>query len=51
MSRVSVALVDDHPLMVEAIASVLSRIANFEVVASGSIANDVLEISKGFALT
>uniref|UniRef100_Q07SX3 Two component transcriptional regulator, LuxR family n=1 Tax=Rhodopseudomonas palustris (strain BisA53) TaxID=316055 RepID=Q07SX3_RHOP5 len=44
MSRVSVALVDDHPLMIEAVSSLLSRIEDFDIVATGTSAKDVLEI-------
>ncbi|ABE38795.1 LuxR C-terminal-related transcriptional regulator [Rhodopseudomonas pseudopalustris] len=44
MSRVSVALVDDHPLMIEAVFSLLSRIDSFEVVATGTSAKDVVDI-------
>ena len=44
MSRVSVALVDDHPLMIEAVFSLLSRFEAFEIVATGTSAKDVLEI-------
>jgi DNA-binding NarL/FixJ family response regulator len=44
MSRVSVALVDDHPLMIEAVFSLLSRFELFEIVATGTSAKDVLEI-------
>jgi DNA-binding NarL/FixJ family response regulator len=44
MGRVSIALVDDHPLMVEAVRSVLGKTNLFQVVASGSAARDVVEI-------
>lgn len=44
MSRVSVALVDDHPLMIEAVFSLLSRFESFEIVATGTSAKDVIEI-------
>jgi DNA-binding NarL/FixJ family response regulator len=44
MRRVSVALVDDHPLMIEAVYSLLSRFESFEIVATGTTAKDVLEI-------
>jgi DNA-binding NarL/FixJ family response regulator len=44
MSRVSVALVDDHPLMIEAVFSLLSRFDSFEIVATGTSAKDVIEI-------
>lgn len=44
MSRVSVALIDDHPLMIDAVFSLLSRIDSFDIVATGTTAKDVLEI-------
>jgi DNA-binding NarL/FixJ family response regulator len=44
MGRVSVALVDDHPLMIEAVSSLLLRIEQFDIVATGTSAKDVLEI-------
>lgn len=44
MSRVSVALVDDHPLMVEAVSSLLCRGDVFDIVATGTSAKDVIEI-------
>lgn len=44
MSRVSVALVDDHPLMIEAMSSLLCRVEAFDIVATGTSAEDVLEI-------
>jgi DNA-binding NarL/FixJ family response regulator len=40
----SVALVDDHPLMIEAISSLLLRSGKFDVVATGASANDVVDI-------
>jgi DNA-binding NarL/FixJ family response regulator len=46
MSTVSIALVDDHPLMVEAIFSLLSRTEGFEVVATGTTARDVVDICE-----
>ena len=44
MSRVSVALVDDHPLMIEAVSTLLCRADFFDIVATGTSARDVLEI-------
>jgi DNA-binding NarL/FixJ family response regulator len=44
MSKTSVALVDDHPIMIEAISSVLSRANNFDIVATGKNARDAIEI-------
>jgi DNA-binding NarL/FixJ family response regulator len=46
MSTISIALVDDHPLMVEAISSLLSRTPGFEVVATGTTARDVVDICE-----
>ncbi|WP_328516558.1 response regulator transcription factor [Tardiphaga alba] len=40
----SVALVDDHPLMIEAVSSLLARSGGFEIVATGVTANDVIDI-------
>jgi DNA-binding NarL/FixJ family response regulator len=40
----SVALVDDHPLMVEAVTSLLSRSGGFQVVATGMTAQDLIDI-------
>lgn len=44
MSKTSVALVDDHPIMIEAISSILSRANNFDIVATGKNARDAIEI-------
>ncbi len=46
MSTVSIALVDDHPLMVEAVFSLLSRTQGFEVVATGTTAKDVVDLCE-----
>lgn len=46
MSTISIALVDDHPLMVEAISSLLSRTPGFEVVATGTTAQDIIDICQ-----
>jgi DNA-binding NarL/FixJ family response regulator len=45
MSAISIALVDDHPLMVEAIVSLLSRSQDFRVLATGAKAEDIIDIS------
>ncbi|RDJ27263.1 DNA-binding response regulator [Bosea caraganae] len=45
MSAISIAIVDDHPLMAEGIASVLQRRAGFAVAATGSNAGDILSIA------
>jgi DNA-binding NarL/FixJ family response regulator len=44
MSIVTVALVDDHPLMVEAVAALFSRAPGLLLLATGSTANDIIEI-------
>lgn len=44
MSMVSVVLVDDHPLMVEALTALFSRSPGVELLATGTTANDVVEI-------
>jgi DNA-binding NarL/FixJ family response regulator len=44
MKMMSVALVDDHPLMVEALSSLLLRSGGFDVIATGVTANDVIDI-------
>ena len=41
---ISVAFVDDHPLMVEAVSSLLLRTGGFEVIATGVAADDMMEI-------
>ena len=46
MSSISVALIDDHPLMVEAIESLLKRTPGFEVVGLGATASDVVELCR-----
>ena len=44
MSTISVALVDDHPLMVEAIVALFSRSPGLRLLATGTTANDVVDI-------
>lgn len=46
MSTISIALVDDHPLMVEAIVTLLARIPSLKVLATGTTAKDLVEISS-----
>ena len=48
MSTVSVGLVDDHPLMIEGIVTLLSRAHGIEVLSTGSTARDIIEISSRF---
>ena len=45
---VSLALVDDHPLMIEGIISLLSREHDVEVLSTGSSASDIIDISSRF---
>jgi DNA-binding NarL/FixJ family response regulator len=44
MRAVSIALIDDHPLMVEAIVALLSR-SGLQVLATGSSAKDLVELA------
>lgn len=44
MSIVSVALVDDHPLMVEAVVALFSRSPGLQLLATGTTADDIVEI-------
>ena len=46
MNAISIALIDDHPLMIEALSSLLKRIGGFTVVGTGTTAIDVVEISR-----
>jgi DNA-binding NarL/FixJ family response regulator len=46
MSSVSIVVVDDHPLMIEAIQSLLNRTKGFDVVATGATAYDVVEVCR-----
>jgi DNA-binding NarL/FixJ family response regulator len=43
---VSLALVDDHPLLIEGIVSLLSRAEGFEILSTGSSARDIIDISS-----
>jgi two-component system nitrate/nitrite response regulator NarL len=44
MSHVSVVVVDDHPLMIEAISTLLNRTTGFKIVGVGTTANDVIDL-------
>lgn len=44
MSGTTIAIVDDHPLVAEGLAAVLTRYDHLSVVAVGNKANDVLDI-------
>jgi two-component system, NarL family, nitrate/nitrite response regulator NarL len=46
MSCISVALIDDHPLMIEAVCSYLSRTRGFKIVGTGASGSDIVEICK-----
>jgi DNA-binding NarL/FixJ family response regulator len=46
MPPITVALVDDHPLMLEGVAELLSRSGGFQVVATGKSARDILDICE-----
>jgi DNA-binding NarL/FixJ family response regulator len=48
MSPVSIGLVDDHPLMIEGIVTLLSRAQGLQVLSTGSTARDIIEISSRF---
>jgi DNA-binding NarL/FixJ family response regulator len=44
MQLISVALIDDHPLMIEAISSLLNRTPGFHLVGTGITARDLVEV-------
>ncbi|UPJ41800.1 response regulator transcription factor [Bradyrhizobium sp. 40] len=44
MSTVTIAVIDDHPLMIEAIHSLLGRTSGFEVIGLGTTAYDIVEL-------
>ena len=47
MSSISVAVIDDHPLMIEAVSDLLHRArGGFKVVGVGSSANDIVELCE-----
>jgi DNA-binding NarL/FixJ family response regulator len=48
MSTVSIALVDDRPLMIEGIVTLLSRAQGLEVLSTGSTARDIIDIASRF---
>jgi DNA-binding NarL/FixJ family response regulator len=48
MSIVSIGLVDDHPLMLEGIVTLLSRAQGLQVLSTGSTARDIIDISSRF---
>jgi DNA-binding NarL/FixJ family response regulator len=46
MPAIRVALVDDHPLMLNGLQDLLSRSGGFEIVATGKSPRDILDICK-----
>jgi len=46
MSTTTIAVIDDHPLMIEAIHSLLNRTPGFEVIGTGTTAYDVVELCR-----
>jgi len=46
MNSISVALIDDHPLMIEAVSSLLKRAHGFKVIGAGAKAGDIVEICR-----
>jgi len=46
MSYVSVAVIDDHPLMIEAISGLLTRASGFALVGVGTTANDIVDLCR-----
>ena len=49
MGQISIALVDDHPLLRSGLAVLFGSTDGFEVVAQGSCAADAVEISSCFS--
>jgi DNA-binding NarL/FixJ family response regulator len=46
MKHIAVALIDDHPLMIDAVSSLLNRTDGFKIVGTGASAGDIVEICK-----
>lgn len=46
MQPVSAVVIDDHPLMIEAICTLLEKTPGFEVIGTGTSAYDVVELCK-----
>jgi DNA-binding NarL/FixJ family response regulator len=42
MSAISIVLIDEHPLMIEAISSLLKRTEGFDIVGTGATADDLV---------
>jgi two-component system, NarL family, nitrate/nitrite response regulator NarL len=46
MSAVSIVLIDDHPLMIEAISSSLKRTEGFDIVGTGATADELVGLCR-----
>ena len=46
MSAVSIVLIDDHPLMIEAISSLLKRTEGFDIVGTGATADELVGLCR-----
>jgi len=49
MGQISIALVDDHPVLISGLKGLIGSTEGFEVVAQGSCAADAVEISSRFS--
>lgn len=45
MGKISIAVVDDHPLLMEGLAALMQRKAGFSLTAAGSVASDIYSIT------
>lgn len=46
MSRISIAFVDDHPILLEGLVSIFSQFERFRVVGKGKCASDAMVVTK-----
>src|ERR1700704_4211155 len=46
MNATSIVLIDDHPLMIEALSSLLKRTEGFDIVGTGKSSVDVVELCR-----
>jgi DNA-binding NarL/FixJ family response regulator len=46
MNTISIVLIDDHPLMIDALSSLLKGIEGFDVVGTGKTAYDIVELCR-----
>jgi DNA-binding NarL/FixJ family response regulator len=46
MNSISTVVIDDHPLMIEAICTLLNQTPGFDVIGTGTTAYDVVELCK-----